>query len=148
MDGESVTDTEQTRAPSTIEPTNGARRQVHPGLLLLLIAGAQLMVVLDATIVNIALPSMARYFDRSQTDMTWAINAYTLAFGGLLLLGGRAGDILGRRQMFIVGLALFTLGSFLAGIAPSFGLLLAGRAIQGVGGAIASPTALSLITTE
>ena len=58
------------------------------------------MVVLDATIVNIALPSMAKYFDRSQTDMTWAINAYTLAFGGLLLLGGRAGDILGRRQMF------------------------------------------------
>ena len=71
----------------------------------MLIAGAQLMVVLDATIVNIALPSMAKYFDKNQTDMTWAINAYTLAFGGLLLLGGRAGDILGRRQMFIVGLA-------------------------------------------
>ena len=80
--------------------------------------------------------------------MTWALNAYTLAFGGLLLLGGRAGDILGRRRMFIVGLGLFTLGSFLAGIAPNFGLLLAGRVVQGVGGAIASPTALSLITTE
>jgi EmrB/QacA subfamily drug resistance transporter len=107
-----------------------------------------MMVVLDGTIVNIALPSMGRYFDKSQTDMTWALNAYALAFGGLLLLGGRMGDILGRRRMFIVGLSLFTIGSFLAGIAPNFGLLLAGRAIQGVGGAIASPTALSLITTE
>jgi EmrB/QacA subfamily drug resistance transporter len=149
MDGESVTGTEQTRAPSTIErPTNGARRQTHPGLLLLLIAGAQLMVVLDATIVNIALPSMAKYFDRSQTDMTWAINAYTLAFGGLLLLGGRAGDILGRRQMFIFGLGLFSLGSLLGGLSTSFQMLLVGRVIQGIGGAIAAPTALSLITTS
>ena len=126
----------------------GARRAARPGLVLLVIAGAQMMVVLDSTIVNIALPSMGRYFNKSQTDMTWALNAYTLAFGGLLLLGGRIGDIFGRRRMFAIGLTLFTLGSFLAGIAPSFGLLLAGRAIQGVGGAIASPTALSLITTE
>jgi EmrB/QacA subfamily drug resistance transporter len=125
-----------------------ARRHAHPALILLVIAGAQMMVVLDGTIVNIALPSMGRYFDKSQTDMTWALNAYALAFGGLLLLGGRSGDILGRRRMFIVGLMLFTLGSFLAGVAPSFGLLLAGRAVQGLGGAIASPTALSLITTE
>ena len=125
-----------------------ARRHAHAGLILLVIAGAQMMVVLDGTIVNIALPSMGRYFDKSQTDMTWALNAYALAFGGLLLLGGRMGDVLGRRRMFIVGLSLFTVGSFLAGIAPNFGLLLAGRAIQGVGGAIASPTALSLITTE
>ena len=126
----------------------GARRLAHPALVLLVIAGAQMMVVLDGTIVNIALPSMGRYFDKSQTDMTWALNAYALAFGGLLLLGGRMGDVLGRRRMFVVGLSLFTLGSFLAGIAPNFGLLLAGRAVQGVGGAIASPTALSLITTE
>jgi EmrB/QacA subfamily drug resistance transporter len=129
-------------------PSRGARRAAHPALILLVIAGAQMMVVLDGTIVNIALPSMGRYFDKSQTDMTWALNAYALAFGGLLLLGGRMGDILGRRRMFIVGLSLFTLGSFLGGIAPNFGLLLAGRAIQGVGGAIAAPTALSLITTE
>ena len=106
------------------------------------------MVVLDATIVNIALPSMAKYFDRSQTDMTWAINAYTLAFGGLLLLGGRAGDILGRRQMFIFGLGLFSLGSLLGGLSTSFQMLLVGRVIQGIGGAIAAPTALSLITTS
>ena len=133
---------------TTAAPHRGARRHAHPALVLLIIAGAQLMVVLDGTIVNIALPSMGRYFDRSQTDMTWALNAYSLAFGGLLLLGGRMGDILGRRRMFIVGLTLFTTGSFLAGIAPNFGLLLAGRVIQGLGGAIASPTALSLITTE
>ena len=76
-----------------------------------------MMVVLDGTIVNIALPSMGAYFDKSQTDMTWALNSYALAFGGLLLLGGRMGDILGRRRMFIVGLGLFTVGSFLAGIA-------------------------------
>ena len=138
-----------TAAPATrAAPERGARRHAHPALILLVIAGAQMMVVLDGTIVNIALPSMGRYFDKSQTDMTWALNSYALAFGGLLLLGGRMGDMLGRRRMFIVGLGLFTLGSFLAGIAPSFGLLLAGRAVQGVGGAIASPTALSLITTE
>src|SRR3954470_446915 len=128
------------------EPTS-ARRSTNKTLLLLLIAGAQLMVVLDSTIVNIALPSMGRYFDKSQTDMTWAINAYTLAFGGLLLLGERAADILGRRQMFILGLGLFSLGSLLGGLANSFELLLAGRVVQGIGGAIAAPTALSLITT-
>jgi EmrB/QacA subfamily drug resistance transporter len=141
-----VTDTLTDSAPQGGE--RGARRHAHPALVLLIIAGAQLMVVLDGTIVNIALPSMGHYFDKSQTDMTWALNAYSLAFGGLLLLGGRAGDILGRRRMFIVGLGLFTVGSFLAGIAPTFPLLLAGRVVQGLGGAIASPTALSLITTE
>jgi EmrB/QacA subfamily drug resistance transporter len=141
-----VTDTVQSGVVAE-ESRGTARRTVHPGILLFLIAGAQLMVVLDATIVNIALPSMGRYFDKSQTDMTWAINAYTLAFGGLLLLGGRAADILGRRQMFIVGLGLFSLGSLLGGLSTSYELLLVGRVIQGIGGAIAAPTALSLITT-
>jgi EmrB/QacA subfamily drug resistance transporter len=120
----------------------------HPALVLLVIAGAQLMVVLDGTIVNIALPHMGEYFHKSQTTMTWALNAYSLAFGGLLLLGGRSGDILGRRRMFIIGLTMFSFGSFLGGIAPNFPLLLVGRAVQGLGGAIAAPTALSLITVE
>jgi EmrB/QacA subfamily drug resistance transporter len=144
------TDLERTANSGTkpARAANGARRQAHTALILMVIAGAQMMVVLDGTIVNIALPSMGRYFDKSQTDMTWALNSYALAFGGLLLLGGRMGDILGRRRMFILGLSLFTIGSFLAGVAPSFGLLLAGRVVQGIGGAIASPTALSLITTE
>jgi EmrB/QacA subfamily drug resistance transporter len=125
-----------------------SHKAAHPALALLVITGAQLMVVLDGTIVNIALPNMATYFHKTQTDMTWAVNAYTLAFGGLLLLGGRAGDILGRRSMFMVGLGLFTLGSFLGGLATNFEFLLFGRVVQGIGGAIASPTALSLITTE
>jgi EmrB/QacA subfamily drug resistance transporter len=130
------------------QTTATSRRGSHPGLTLLIIAGAQLMIVLDGTIVNIALPKMGDYFGKNQTDMTWAINAYTLAFGGLLLLGGKAGDILGRRRMFMVGLALFTIGSFLGGLAHNFQFLIFGRIIQGIGGAIASPTALSLITTE
>jgi EmrB/QacA subfamily drug resistance transporter len=129
-------------------PHRGARRKAHPAIILLIIAGAQVMVVLDATIVNVALPTMANYFNKSQTDMTWALNAYTLAFGGFLLLGGRAGDILGRRRMFAIGLVLFTVGSFLAGLATSYAFLLVGRVVQGLGGAIAAPTGLSLITTE
>lgn len=137
-----------TREAGVHPPGKSARRVAHPALVLIIIAGAQLMVVLDATIVNIALPSMGDYFNKSQTSMTWALNAYTLAFGGLLLLGGRSGDIFGRRRMFMVGLTLFTLGSFLGGIAPTYELLLAGRVIQGIGGAISSPTALSLITNE
>jgi EmrB/QacA subfamily drug resistance transporter len=141
-----VTDTQP--APTSTIGARGERRHASPVLLLLLIAGAQLMVVLDGTIVNVALPSMGAYFDKNQTDMTWALNAYSLAFGGLLLLGGRSGDIFGRRRMFIVGLGLFTAGSFLAGIAVNFPLLLAGRVVQGLGGAIAAPTALSLITNE
>jgi EmrB/QacA subfamily drug resistance transporter len=135
-------------AGTEVATPTGARRTAHPALVLLIIAGAQLMVVLDATIVNIALPSMGAYFHKNQTDMTWAINAYALAFGGLLLLGGRAGDILGRRRMFIVGLVLFSLGSLLGGLANTYALLLAGRIVQGVGGAIASPTALSLVTVS
>ncbi len=116
--------------------------------MLLINAGAQLMVVLDGTIVNVAQPSLAAYFQKSQTDMTWALNAYSLAFGGLLLLGGRSGDILGRRRMFIIGLSLFSTGSLLAGIAVNFPMLLTGRVVQGLGGAISSPTALSLIANE
>jgi EmrB/QacA subfamily drug resistance transporter len=139
-----VTDTK----PARTAATRGARRHARPGFVLLIIAGAQLMVVLDGTIVNVALPTMGTYFQRSQTDMTWALNAYSLAFGGLLLLGGRSGDILGRRRMFIIGLFLFSAGSFLAGIAVNFPMLIAGRVIQGLGGAIASPTALSLIANE
>ena len=144
----SVSETTSAAPAATAAHGRGARRNVHPALVLLIIAGAQLMVVLDATIVNVALPTMSRHFDKSQVDMTWAINAYSLAFGGLLLLGGRSGDILGKRRMFGVGLGLFTGGSFLAGIAPNFQMLLVGRVVQGIGGAIASPTALSLIAVE
>jgi EmrB/QacA subfamily drug resistance transporter len=125
-----------------------ARRGFHPGLTLTVIAASQLMVVLDATIVNIALPHIQQALHFSTTSLSWVLNAYTLTFGGLLLLGGRAGDILGRRRVFIFGILLFTLASLLGGLAQSSAWLLAARALQGVGGAIASPTALALITTN
>jgi EmrB/QacA subfamily drug resistance transporter len=125
-----------------------ARRGHHPALALTVIAASQLMVVLDATIVNIALPQIQQALGFSTTSLSWVLNAYTLTFGGLLLLGGRAGDILGRRRTFIAGILLFTLASFLGGLATSAGWLLAARALQGVGAAITAPTALSLITTN
>jgi len=115
------------------------------GLALAVIAVAQLMVVLDATIVNIALPSIQRALQFSATGLEWVINAYALTFGGLLLLGGRAGDLFGRRRMFTVGIIVFTLGSLAGGFATSATWLIIARAAQGVGAAIVAPTALSLI---
>lgn len=124
-----------------------ARREGRPGVALTVIAACQLMVVLDATIVNIALPHIQESLKFSTTDLTWVVSAYTLTFGGLLLLGGRAGDILGRRRVFMTGILVFTLASLLGGLAQEPWQLLAARALQGVGGAIASPTSLALITT-
>ncbi|MEU2155974.1 MFS transporter [Streptomyces sp. NPDC019396] len=124
-----------------------ARREGRPGVALAVIAACQLMVVLDATIVNIALPHIQGALHFSTTDLSWVLSAYTLTFGGLLLLGGRAGDILGRRRVFMAGILVFTLASLLGGLAQEPWQLLAARALQGVGGAIASPTSLALITT-
>ncbi|MFS8197933.1 MFS transporter [Streptomyces sp. CWNU-52B] len=117
------------------------------GIALLVIASCQLMVVLDITIVNIALPHIQKSLGFSTENLSWVVNAYTLTFGGLLLLGGRLGDILGRRRVFVFGVLLFVLASLLGGLSQESWQLLAARALQGVGGAIASPTALSLITT-
>jgi EmrB/QacA subfamily drug resistance transporter len=119
----------------------------HLGLALVVIAAAQLMVVLDATIVNVSLPHIQQALGFSGSGLEWVVNAYALTFGGLLLLGGRAGDILGRRRVFIAGIALFALASLLGGFATSQAWLLSARAIQGVGAAVVAPTALSLITT-
>lgn len=124
-----------------------ARRQGRPGIALAVIAACQLMVVLDSTIVNIALPHIQDALSFSTTDLSWVLSAYTLTFGGLLLLGGRAGDILGRRRVFMTGILVFTLASLLGGFAQEPWQLLAARALQGIGGAIASPTSLALITT-
>ncbi|GGJ05438.1 MFS transporter [Streptomyces brasiliensis] len=124
-----------------------ARRAGRPGIALTVIAACQLMVVLDATIVNIALPHIQEALKFSTTDLTWVVSAYTLTFGGLLLLGARAGDILGRRRVFMTGILLFTFASLLGGLAQEPWQLLAARALQGMGGAIASPTSLALITT-
>ena len=115
------------------------------GIALAVIAAAQLMVMLDLTITNVALPSIQSSLHFSSTNLTWVIDAYVLVFGGLLLLGGRAGDILGRRKMFFIGIALFSLASLAGGFATSQLLLVTARAVQGAGAAIASPTALALI---
>jgi EmrB/QacA subfamily drug resistance transporter len=118
------------------------RRWLTLGLLAL----AQFMVVLDLTIVNVALPSMQRHLHFSTDGLQWVVNAYTLAFGGFLLLGGRAADLIGRRRVFVTGLGLFTTASLVAGLAGSPGMLVAARAAQGLGGALLSPAALSLLT--
>ncbi len=122
--------------------------QKHLGYALMVISAAQLMVVLDATIVNIALPAIQKDLNFSPSNLDWVINAYALAFGGLLLLGGRSGDLFGRKRMFIVGISLFILSSFAGGLAQDQTWLIIARAFQGIGGAIASPTALALITSN
>ncbi len=116
-------------------------------LILLVIGVAQLMVVLDATIVNIALPSAQEALGFSDDGRQWVVTAYALAFGSLLLLGGRIGDLLGRKRVFVVGLVGFAAASFLGGLAGSFGVLIAARALQGAFGALLAPAALSLLTT-
>ncbi|MFI2210217.1 MFS transporter [Streptomyces sp. NPDC020141] len=133
----------------TPNPTPTSAPPAHrPGLALLVIAAAQLMVVLDGTITNIALPSIQNDLDVSAANLAWIVNSYALAFGGLLLLGGRAGDLFGRRRMFRAGIAVFTLASLLGGVASGEEVLIASRILQGVGAAIAAPTALSLIATN
>ncbi len=115
------------------------------GLALLCVA--QFVVVLDASIVNVALPTIGHALDFSQDDLSWVVNAYVLTFGGFLLLGGRMADLLGRRRVFIGGLILFAIASFAGGLADSPGALIAARAVQGLGAAILSPAALSIVTT-
>ena len=117
------------------------------GLALALLALTQFVIVLDASIVNVALPSIGRALDFNQDDLSWVVNAYTLTFGGFLLLGGRLADLLGRRRVFIAGLILFSLASLAGGLAQSDVWLIAARGVQGLGAAIISPAALSLVTT-
>jgi EmrB/QacA subfamily drug resistance transporter len=140
-------------APSSdglaIEPESTSKEagQRHLGWALVLISVAQLMVVLDSTIANIALPFIRDDLGISQANLQWIITGYALSFGGLLLLGGRLGDLYGRRRMFAFGVSLFAVASLLGGLSSNETLLLAARALQGVGAAIAAPTALALITT-
>jgi EmrB/QacA subfamily drug resistance transporter len=119
----------------------------HLGWALVLISVAQLMVVLDGTIVNIALPYIQHDLDISTANLRWVVTGYALAFGSLLLLGGRLGDLYGRRKVFMIGLIVFGVASLLGGLATNEGLLLAARGLQGLGAALASPAALALITT-
>jgi EmrB/QacA subfamily drug resistance transporter len=122
-------------------------QHAHLGWALVLISVAQLMVVLDATIANIALPFIGTDLDIEQANLSWIVTGYALAFGGLLLLGGRLGDLYGRRRIFMTGLVIFAVASLLGGLANSEAVLLASRGLQGLGAALASPAALALITT-
>jgi EmrB/QacA subfamily drug resistance transporter len=130
--------------PAARSPGGGAQPR-RLGLALAVIAAAQLMVVLDSTIVNVALPHIQAALGFSDTNLEWVVNAYALAFGGLLLLGGRSGDLLGRRRVFIAGIVLFSVASLAGGFATDQAWLLTARVIQGIGGAFAAPTALALI---
>jgi len=145
---------DRTHTPARRPPDADARPGPHdagdqrPWSLLILLCAAQFMVILDATIVNVALPSIRRSLGFAPTDLQWVVTAYVLATGGLLLLGGRAADLLGRRRAFLAGLATFTAASLASGLAPSSGALIASRAAQGVGAALLSPAALSILTTS
>jgi EmrB/QacA subfamily drug resistance transporter len=119
-----------------------------PSALLVLVCLAQFMVILDVSIVNVALPSIRSDLNFSATGLQWVVNAYTLTFAGFLLLGGRASDLLGRRSVFLFGIALFTIASLACALADSRGLLLGARALQGLGGAVISPASLAIITTS
>ena len=129
--------------PGPPGPQDPAARRL--AVALTVISASQLMVVLDATIVTIALPSIQTALHFSSVNLEWTISAYTLVFGGFLLLGGRLGDVFGRRRLFIAGLAIFTVASFAGGLATTSGWLITARAVQGLGGAITAPTALALI---
>ena len=128
-------------------PQDGAHVPRHLGLALVVIAAAQLMIVLDATIVNVALPQMQRSLGFSGAGLEWIVTAYSLAFGSLLLLGGRLGDLYGRRRIFMIGVSVFAVASLLGGFATSEWWLLTARVVQGAGAALAAPTALALIAT-
>jgi EmrB/QacA subfamily drug resistance transporter len=122
-------------------------RRVPSWMLLAVVCVGQFMVVLDLSIVNVALPAMQRDLHFSTTQLQWVVNAYALTFGGFLLLGGRAADLFGRRKVFIIGLAMFSGASLICALAPNGGLLIAARALQGLGAAVLSPATLTILTT-
>ncbi len=135
-----------TTEPTTHTGANTAGK--HLGLALLVISAAQLMIVLDATIVNVALPTIHTDLHFSEASLEWLITAYALTFGGLLLFGGRTGDLFGKRRMFMIGITTFAVASLLGGLAQNEIWLILTRGLQGVGAAISAPTALSLIATN
>jgi EmrB/QacA subfamily drug resistance transporter len=120
---------------------------VNPWVVLVLVCLAQFMVILDATIVNVALPSIQADLDMSDANLQWVVNAYALLFGGFLMLGGRAGDLIGRKRVFLAGVVLFTVASLVCGLAQNETWLILARGVQGLGAALVSPAALSIVTT-
>jgi EmrB/QacA subfamily drug resistance transporter len=123
------------------------RHSTNPWVILVLVCLAQFMVILDATVVNVALPSIQSDLKMSEANLQWIVNAYTLVFGGFLLLGGRAGDLLGRKRLFLGGVVVFTIASLLDGLAQNQGMLIGARALQGLGAAFISPAALAIVST-
>src|SRR3954453_21484081 len=119
------------------------RSETNRWLVLVIVCLAQFMVILDATIVNVALPSIQHGLHFSDANLQWVINSYTLMFGGFLLLGGRSADFFGRRRLFVAGVALFSFASLINGLSSSSEMLIIGRGLQGLGGAMVSPAALS-----
>jgi len=126
---------------------SGAQNQVRRWLALLVVCVGQLMIVLDSTIVNVALPSIQRDLHFTQADLTWVVNAYLVTYGSLLLLAGRAGDLIGRKKVFLAGVIVFTMASGLDGLAPDAITLIAARALQGIGGAMSAGVIIAILVT-
>src|SRR5882724_7810781 len=141
MGGAKTMSTPDTSTPPSLDP-DPRRWQA-----LALVCVAFFMTVLDGTIVTVALPSIKTSLSVSDSNLQWVLIAYSITFGGLLLLGGRAADLLGRRRLFMIGLTIFTAASLVCGLANTIGVLIAARAVQGIGAAIVSPAVLSIITT-
>lgn len=133
---------------TTVSTTTEARHRSYPGLALAILVAGQLMLMLDSTVVTVALPQIRAGLHVSPGTIAWVLDGYALTFGGLLLLGGRVGDLLGRRRLFVAGVALFTLASLVGGLSVNTGMLLAARAAQGVAAALTAPSALALIVTN
>ena len=135
------------RTGQALRMTQPAQPTGSRWLSLMVLCAGFLMIVVDMTIVNVALPSIRRDLGFSQAGLAWVVNAYLIAYGGLLLLGGRLGDLIGRKRIFLIGLALFTAASLLCGLSFSQPMLIAARFIQGIGGAVSSAVILGMVVT-
>src|SRR3954464_12716510 len=140
-------ETMSTTSSASAVPASRPASRINPNAVLAVVAVAQFMVILDSTVVNVALPTIRRELGFSEQSLSWVLNAYTLMFGGFLLLGGRAADRLGRRRLFVAGIALFSGASLICGLSQSEAMLLIARGAQGLGGAMVSPAALSIVLT-
>src|SRR5215213_371491 len=131
----------------TAVPETPAKPADHRWIALVVLCVGMLMIILDTTIVNVALPSIQDDLGFSQSSLAWVVNGYLIAFGGLLLLAGRVGDLIGQRRIFLIGLGIFTAASLLCAVAQTQGMLIGARFVQGVGGALASAVILGMIVT-
>src|ERR687888_622675 len=142
---ETASQAETLMPAASADPASCSASRINPNAVLAVVAVAQFMVILDSTVVNVALPTIQRDLGFSEQSLSWVLNAYTLIFGGFLLLSGRAADRLGRRRLFVAGITLFSGASLVCGLAQSETMLLVARGAQGLGGAMVSPAALSII---